>query len=146
MFIIYIYIYITQYIYRETHIKLKRNLCHHFSVAYNFYRVSLLATNRIILENAAVFFQGSLNYANNSIYCRQYSMTPDIIESRIFKPPTCKRKASTNICISFLNKGVKFINVPRICHDPSVLNLKMLHLSTSLIIQYYYYYYYYLFI
>ena len=48
-------------------------------------------------------------------------MALDIIDSKIFKPPIskAKRKAATNISkISFPNKGVELINIPRIFHDP----------------------------
>ena len=47
----------------------------------------------------------------------------DFIESKVFKPTIskAKRKVPMKIYnISFLNKGVKLINVPHIFHDPSV--------------------------
>ena len=50
-------------------------------------------------------------------------MTLDITEFKAFKLPISKtkRKEPTNICkISFLNKCVQHINVPRIFHDPSL--------------------------
>ena len=52
-----------------------------------------------------------------------YIISVDIIESKIFTPaiPKAKRKVLTRICkISFLNEGVKHINVPHVSHDLSV--------------------------
>ena len=69
----------------------------------------------------------------------------DIIESKVFKPAIskAKRKVPMKIYnISFLNKGVKLINVPHIFHDPSVkaclptdTKLMNLLLYTRLLIQ-----------
>ena len=54
-------------------------------------------------------------------------MALNIFESKIFKPQIskAKRKAPKNIYKnSFLNKGVEFINVPYVFHDPSVRSVK----------------------
>ena len=66
-------------------------------------------------KSTAVLFQDNLDDDRNSIYFQWYSLALDIIELKIFKPKVSKskRKAYTNICnISFLNKGVKLIDVP----------------------------------
>ena len=56
-----------------------------------------------------------------SIYCHQ---AIDLIESKIYKPlaPKSKKKPPQNVCrIFFENKGVEFINIARILHDPDIV-------------------------
>ena len=68
-------------------------------------------------------FSFNLDGDRNSIYFQQYSLSVDIIETKIFKLKIskAKRKAPTNICkISFLNKAVELINVPHIFDHSSV--------------------------
>ena len=72
--------------------------------------------NKINLEKATILLQYSLNDASNSIIYQWYSMTLDIIDSRILKSSVikAKRKVPKNICmIHFLNKFAEFINVSR---------------------------------
>ena len=104
-------------------LKLKDHLSHTLSDVPNFYRLSLSAMNKYCLKNTAVLFQDNLDDDSNFKYFRWYSLALDIIESNIFKPAIvkAKRTAPPNTCkISFLNKGVKLINVPHIFHDLSV--------------------------
>ena len=66
------------------------------------------------LKNTVVLLQDNLGDDRNSMSFQWYSLALDIIESEIFKPTIykAKRKARTNICkISFLNKGVKIVNI-----------------------------------
>ena len=72
--------------------------------------------NKINLEKATILLQYSLNDASNSIIYQWYSMTLDIIDSRILKSSVikAKRKVPKNICmIHFLKKFAEFINVSR---------------------------------
>ena len=90
----------------------------------NFIRISLSSMKKSYLKYVYNIISDEINDSpSDFIFLQWYLIILDIIECKLYRPikPKNKRKPPKNLChISFSNKGVELLNLPRILHDPSL--------------------------
>ena len=103
---------------------LMQKLTTNISDVPNFIRVCLSNMKKANLRIVHQQINDKLSSTPSDFPFKQYFLQVlDTIESKLYKPnpPKKKRKSPDNICsILFDNKGVEFINLSRILHDPDI--------------------------
>ena len=104
--------------------ELKRVLDVDLPNAVNFIRISLSSMKKSHLKYIHNIISDEINDSpSDFIFSQWYLVILDIIECKLYKPAHSQniRKPPDNIChIFFANKGLEFLNLPRILHDPSL--------------------------
>ena len=108
----------------ESFMEMLINLLHHnIPDAMNYIRSTLASIRKRTLKEIAELLNDIVAEDEYNVYLHWYLAAIDTIESKLYKPPTEKpisKRRSDNFKVSFVNKAVEMINIPRLLHSPAL--------------------------